>query len=200
MYLGSDFHDVGKRVFVECVLGPLRVNGVPSQGGGWIILIVVDSPANTLAWSNKMFCAKFFHSSWCHAANYKICSPHEKIIVLGTLMFGCSSFPCPSRTVTLTRTGLVCVCACDLLRETFRCLPPPCLGPVTGPMHHMHPQNNDSRAEVLQSQVPTKCSDPRRKTYTHCSGAGPSGQCPPRRTCRQVAWACLNSMPPVRLG
>ena len=130
----------------------------------------------------------------------RICSPHEKIIVLGTLMFGCSSFPCPSRTVTLTRTGLVCVCACDLLRETFRCLPPPCLGPVTGPMHHMHPQNNDSRAEVLQSQVPTKCSDPRRKTYTHCSGAGPSGQCPPRRTCRQVAWACLNSMPPVRLG
>ena len=49
MYLGNDFHDVGKRVFVECVFGPLRVNGVPSQGGGWIIMIVVDSPANTLA-------------------------------------------------------------------------------------------------------------------------------------------------------
>ena len=24
-------------------------------------------------------------------------------------MFGCSSFPCPSRTVALTRTGIVCV-------------------------------------------------------------------------------------------
>ena len=30
-------------------------------------------------------------------------------VVLGMLMFGCSSFPCPSRTVALTRTGIVCV-------------------------------------------------------------------------------------------
>ena len=27
-------------------------------------------------------------------------------------MFGCSCFPCPSRTVALTRTGIVCVCVC----------------------------------------------------------------------------------------
>jgi len=30
-------------------------------------------------------------------------------VVLGILMFGCSSFPCPSRTVALTRTGIACV-------------------------------------------------------------------------------------------
>ena len=29
-------------------------------------------------------------------------------------MFGCSCFPCPSRTIALTGTGIVCVC----VRET----------------------------------------------------------------------------------
>ena len=36
-------------------------------------------------------------------------------VVLGMLMFGCCSFPCPSRTVALTWTGIVCVCVCVCL-------------------------------------------------------------------------------------
>ena len=41
-------------------------------------------------------------------------------VVLGTLMFGCSSsFPCPSRTVALTRTGIVlrCVATTNVKRK-----------------------------------------------------------------------------------
>ena len=33
-------------------------------------------------------------------------------VVLGTLMFGCISFPCPSPTVALTRTCVALRCVC----------------------------------------------------------------------------------------
>ena len=55
----------------------------------------------------EFFAHKIFHSSWFQAANYETWSSHAKTLyMLGTLMFGCSSFPCPSRTVALTRTGI----------------------------------------------------------------------------------------------
>ena len=68
-------------------------------------------------WDDQMqsFPQENFHSSWFQAAKCETWSSHEKsfcTVVLGTLMFGCSCFPCPSRTVALTRTGIVCLCVC----------------------------------------------------------------------------------------
>ena len=71
------------------------------------------SPSETLGWSNWIFCTGNFPfimvsggQNWDMELSWEgFCKA-----VLGMLMFGCSSFPCPSRTLALTRTGIVCVC------------------------------------------------------------------------------------------
>ena len=71
------------------------------------------SPSETLGWSKRMFCTGKFPlimvsggQMWDMQVSWKgFCK-----VVLGMLMSGCSSFPCPSRTIVLTRTGIVCVC------------------------------------------------------------------------------------------
>ena len=85
-------------------------------------------------WDDQMqsFAQEIFHSSWFQAAKCQTWSSHEEsfcTVVLGTLMFGCSCFPCPSRTVALTRTGIVCLCVCvdlvsiDIVLEGDLCTP-----------------------------------------------------------------------------
>ena len=70
----------------------------------------------TKRWDDQMqfFAQKMFHSSWFKARQgmrhgvlmCKMCT-----VVLETLMSCCGGFPCPSQTVALTRTGIVCLWA-----------------------------------------------------------------------------------------
>ena len=71
-------------------------------------------------WDNQIesFAHQIFHSSWFQAANYETWSSHEKTFVQWCLERWCLAvvvFPCPSRTVALTRTGIALRCD-DLLR------------------------------------------------------------------------------------
>ena len=67
------------------------------------------SPSETLGWSNRIFCAKknpLIMVSGGQLWNMEFSWKNFCTVVLETLMFGCNSFPCPSRTVALTRTGI----------------------------------------------------------------------------------------------
>ena len=75
------------------------------------------SPSETLGWSNWIFCTgnfPFIMVSGGQIWDMELSWEGFCKVVLGMLMFGCSSFPCPSRTVALTRTGIVCVCVWEL--------------------------------------------------------------------------------------
>ena len=65
-------------------------------------------------WDDQIesFAQEIFHSSWFQAAKSETWSSHEKAFVKWCLECWCLVviiFPCPSRTVALTRTGIVCV-------------------------------------------------------------------------------------------
>ena len=67
-------------------------------------------PSETLGWSNPIFCTinfPFIMVSGGHIMRHEILMRRKNCTVaLGALMFRCDSFPCRSRTVALTRTGI----------------------------------------------------------------------------------------------
>ena len=72
------------------------------------------SPSETLGWSNWIFCTgklPLIMVSGSQMWDMELSWESFCTVVLGTLMFGCSSFPCPSWTVALTGTGFACVSA-----------------------------------------------------------------------------------------
>ena len=71
------------------------------------------SPSEPLGWPNWILCTgnfPFIMVSGGQMWDMEVSWEGFCKVVLGMLMFGCSGFPCPSRTVPLTRTGIVCVC------------------------------------------------------------------------------------------
>ena len=80
------------------------------------------SPSETLGWSNWIFCTgnfPFIMVSGGQIWDMELSWEGFCKVVLGMLMFGCCSFPCPSRTVALTRTGIVCVYKLNIKRENI---------------------------------------------------------------------------------
>ena len=67
------------------------------------------SPSKTLGWSSRIFCTGNFPLIMVSGGqlwDMEFSWENFCTVVLGMLMFGGSSFPCPSRTVALTRTGI----------------------------------------------------------------------------------------------